>query len=191
MPLKKMLDKLNGLSEITIPLRIELERMMTPVTLEKGARWLDFGAPVDSAWYIETGDIEGLRIVEGLEKVRRLYGSNAIFTDMDAFFKKGLATMRFNVLNPCKLWVLQRSDYFKLEQMFAETQHLKTGMLLLETALSNDHGDMLVMQEKPRVWHFCQHYPFQNLPNKTCASFLDMYDSDYCSYKNEYLRQKR
>jgi len=189
MPLDDLLDKLNQLYTVNPPFRFDIKSMMYFRFYDKRVKLMDFGERVKWAAYIEEGFVVGIVIRDGKEVVARIFQSGDIFTNMRGFFNDGNATMMLIALTPCKLWILDREDYKKLE-IYPETLKLKEAMQFVDQEIDAELVHMLKLQVPDRFAYFASRYAFQHLSNKMCASLLNIHETDYCKYKNEYLRRK-
>jgi len=189
MAIEELLEKLHGMFPITIPFRTELKTVMYAEEHDKLKILLKEGSSVDFACYLETGLVEGSVKRNGIKMVERFYKAGEIFTDMDGFFEGKKALIEFTTVTKCKIWVLTRAHYVELEK-YKETDKLKDAMMLLEKRIDAERAYMMTLSAKERFAYFAVRHPFQELPNKLCASFVSMYESDYSKYKAEYLRDK-
>lgn len=187
MAIEELLEKLHGMFPITVPFRTELKKVMYTENADKLKVLLKAGRAVGLAWYLEEGLIEGTVERNGIRMVERFYKSREIFTDMDGFFEGRKAALEFTAITTCKLWVLTRDHYIELEK-YKETHKLKDAMMLLEKRIDAERAYMMSLQVKERFAYFAGGYPFMEIPNKLCASFLNMYESNYSKYKGDYLR---
>ncbi|WP_316833762.1 hypothetical protein [Pedobacter nutrimenti] len=187
MAIEELMEKLHGMFPITVPFRTELKEVMYTENADKLEVLLKAGTGVWLAWYLEEGLVEGKVERNGIKMVERFYKSGEIFTDMDGFFEGKKALLEFTTITTCKLWVLTRAHYIELEK-YKETHRLKDAMMLLEKRIDAERAYMMTLQVKERFAYFAKLYPFLELPNKLCASFLNMYESNYSKYKADYLR---
>jgi len=94
------------------------------------------------------------------------------------------------VVVPGLMLVLEREDYLRLELEFLEMTRFRNQCYGLEHGIEVDRSVMLCLKPRARFLFFAEKYGFalRYLPNRVCASFVHLHETDYCRFKSEYLR---
>ena len=190
MPIKmlfKTVDKLNP--AVSVSFKNDLSSIVNQVAEQKSVNLSTIGTHYNTAIFLANGHVKSKYYNEtGDEIITRIYGPGEIFTDLNAFFMHERVSVELTTITPCDLLVLNREDMVMLKK-YPETDKLKNAMFLVEKELDFQRTLMMMMKPKARFIHFAERYPFTQLQNKVCANFLNLHDSDYCTFKSNYLKR--
>eukprot|EP01132_Coremiostelium_polycephalum_P019014 gene19014-22632_t len=183
---KELLDMLHLISNLSAGFRADLSSAVQYKTFQARFNLLDIGGMTKFALYLLKGYIKSTAAdLNGRLTVVRLYQPGHIVADLHSFFQPVASKLSISTLSPCQALLLYRKDYLRLEQ-YPETHKLASHFMLLEKEIDFNKNLWMTLSAAQKVEQFFKHYPAGQLPNKDCASFLQMTEASYCIHKARY-----
>jgi len=140
------------------------------------------------AWYTVDVVVIATEMAEdGQDKVVRIVLPGQIFTDLYSFFKDKPSRIKFTPITEGNLLVIRRGDYKKLE-VYQETNELVRHIMLMEKEAEAQRSRLMSQKPKEKFALFAKEFPLAELPNKYCASYLNLDEADYSRLKADYLK---
>lgn len=179
----RLLNDLNKIFPLSAGFWNDLPSMMTEKSKKSGYVFLKAGNVAKKAWQLLSGFIVVIRIDDdGKEIVEKIYYPKQIFTDLNSFFENVPIKARFVAVGNVRVLEIRRKEVLKLEK-YPETQKLVQHIIFLDSNAADAKVQMLRLSAIERVKLFLEEYAVEGLPNKYCASLLNLEEEEYIENK--------
>jgi len=184
----ELIDALDSMVPVHGPFRRDLAPMIREQKYTIRQPLLIPPAYAQLAWYtVDVVVIATEMDDDGQENVVRIILPGQIFTDLFSFFKHKPSRTKFTPITEGNLLVIRKPDY-KMLEIYQETQELVRHIMLMEKEAEAARSHLMSQRPKEKFALFTRNYPFADLPNKYCASYLKLDEADYSRLKADYLK---
>jgi len=178
---------LNHLASI-FPISDEFRKDLRPILklriIKKNTVLIKINKKAKKAWWLLSGYVSASTISpNGQETVTRIHQPEQIFTTFHSFFEDVLTIHKIKAITPIKVLEIKKEDFLILKKKYPEAMELATLIILQNTRTETERANLIQLPLNQKVAALSKIYLIWDVPNKACASLLQMPEQDYIEQK--------